>query len=193
MMIILISMLVYYEPVSHGNTGWPASTLVDGIPDIENIEEALKTGPYGRCVYESDNDVCDHQVVNLEFPDGRTASFTMVAYTSSICDRQTRLHFTHGEIIGDMNTFTVADFRTKSLKKHYPKRDLEGGHGGGDMGLMKAFVEAVATGRQDVLGTKVEEVLQSHLTVFAAEASRKEGRVVDCAEFGKKARAVLHN
>jgi hypothetical protein len=53
---------VYLDPVSQGNTRWPASTLVDGTPDIENITEALRNGPYGKCVYESDNDVCDHQV-----------------------------------------------------------------------------------------------------------------------------------
>ena len=53
---------VYYEPVSQGNTHWPASTIVDGVPDIENIGLALRDGPYGRCVYECDNDVCDNQV-----------------------------------------------------------------------------------------------------------------------------------
>lgn len=53
---------VYLEPVSCGNTHWPVSTIVDGIPDIENVTEALRSGPYGQCVYESDNDVCDHQV-----------------------------------------------------------------------------------------------------------------------------------
>jgi len=181
---------IYLEPVSYGETHWPVSTLVDGIPDIENITEALQTGPYGRCVYEHDNDVCDHQVVNLEFTDGRTASFTMVAYTSLICDRQTRLHFTHGEIVGDMSTFTVTDFRTGLKKKHYPK-DEGGGHGGGDTGLIRTFVEAVATGRQELLGTDVREVLKSHLTVFAAEASRREGRVVDCALFEKEAREKM--
>jgi predicted dehydrogenase len=160
---------------------------VDGIPDIENVTEALETGPYGKCVYESSNDVCDHQVVNLEFSDGSTASFTMVAFTSAICERQTRMHFTHGEIIGDMSTFTVTDFRTQHTQVHHPKLD-GGGHGGGDLGLMKAFVEAVATGRQDVLGTSVEEVLKSHLTVFAAEMSRKEGRVIDCVAFEREAK-----
>lgn len=59
---------VYLDPVSQGNTGWPASTLVDGIPDIENITEALQNGPYGKCVYESDNDVCDHQVCVPVYP-----------------------------------------------------------------------------------------------------------------------------
>lgn len=179
--------VVYLDPVSHGNTGWPAGAIVDGLPDIENMTEALTNGPYGKCVYESANDVCDHQVVNLEFSNGSTASFTMVAYTSLICDRQTRMHFTHGEIVGDMTNFTVTDFRKRTTKVHHPKNE-GGGHGGGDLGLIRTFVEAVRTGRQEVLGTNVGEVLKSHLTVFAAECSRKEGRVVDCVEFEKAAR-----
>lgn len=179
---------VYLEPVSNGNKNWPVSTIVDGIPDIENVTEALRTGPYGKCVYESENDVCDHQVVNLEFSNGSTVSFTMVAYTSLICDRQTRLHFTHGEIVGDMSSFTVTDFRKRSSRTHHPKNE-GGGHGGGDLGLIKTFIEAVATGRQEVLGTDVVEVLKSHLTVFAAESSRKTGRVVDCEEFERLARS----
>lgn len=181
---------IYLEPVSRGNTNWPVSTIVDGIPDIENITDALCNGPYGQCVYESDNDVCDHQVVNIEYSSGATVSFTMVAHTSLICERQTRLHFTHGEIVGDMNNFTVTDFRTGHKTTHHPKNE-GGGHGGGDLGLMRTFVEAVRTNNQELLGTDVSEVLQSHLTVFAAEASRREGTVVDCAKFEKAIRAKL--
>ncbi|KIJ37070.1 hypothetical protein M422DRAFT_178553, partial [Sphaerobolus stellatus SS14] len=96
---------IYLEPVEKGHVGWPAHVLTDGPPDIENITEALKNGPYGQCVYESSNDVVDNQVVNIEFSDGSTASFTMVAFTEAICERQTRIHFNNGELIGDMNTF----------------------------------------------------------------------------------------
>lgn len=181
---------IYLEPVSRGNTHWPASTIVDGIPDIENITDALRNGPYGQCVYESDNDVCDHQVVNIEYSSGATVSFTMVAYTSLICERQTRLHFTHGEIVGDMNHFTVTDFRTGHKTTHHPKNE-GGGHGGGDLGLIRTFVEAVRTNNQELLGTDVSEVLKSHLTVFAAETSRREGTVIDCAKFEKAIRAEL--
>ena len=53
---------VYLDPVSQGHTSWPVSILVDGVPDIENVTHALRNGPYGQCVYESDNDVCDNQV-----------------------------------------------------------------------------------------------------------------------------------
>lgn len=111
----------------------------------------------------------------------------MVAFTSLICDRQLRMHFSHGEIVGDMTKYTVNDFRAKSTKTYTPRND-GGGHGGGDKGLIRTFVEAVRTGRQDILGTDVAEVLKSHLTVFAAEASRKEGRIVDCAEYEAAAR-----
>jgi predicted dehydrogenase len=138
--------------------------------------------------YESSEPTMGYQqVVNLEFSNGVTASFTMVAYTTAICDRQTRLHFTHGELIGDMKTFTVTDFRTRQSTVHRPKLE-RGRHGGGDLGLIRTFVDAVRAGKQELVGTDVIEVLRSHLTVFAAEHSRREGKVVDCAEFEKSAR-----
>jgi hypothetical protein len=97
------------------------------------------------------------------------------------------MHFTHGEIVGDSMKFTVTDFRKDQSTIHHPKVE-GGGHGGGDMGLMRAFVEAVKTGRQEVLCTDVSEVVKSHMTVFAAEHSRMTGQVVDCVEFEKAAR-----
>ena len=100
------------------------------------------------------------------------------------------MHFTHGEIVGDMSKFTVTDFRQNSSKTHLPSNH-GGGHGGGDMGLIRTFVEAVRTGRQEVLGTDVTGILKSHLTVFAAEHSRREGSVVDCAQFERLARARI--
>jgi len=97
------------------------------------------------------------------------------------------MHFTHGEIVGDGFEYTVTDFRKNQSVVYHPKAD-GGGHGGGDSGLIRAFVEAVKTGRQEALGTDVTEVLKSHLTVFAAEHSRRTGQVVDCVEFEKLAR-----
>ncbi|KAE9410299.1 NAD(P)-binding protein [Gymnopus androsaceus JB14] len=160
--------------------------------NIENITTALKVGPYGQCVYECNNDVCDNQVVNLEFENGSTASFTMVAFTSAICNRQLRMHFTHGEIIGDMKTYTITDFRTNRTKTCHPT-DEGGGHGGGDIGLIRTFVEAVKTGNQQLLGTDVGEVLKSHMTVFAAEASRRQEKVINCVDFEQKARVAMRD
>ena len=56
----------------------------------EALKEALETGPYGKCVYHTDNDVVDHQVVNMEFENEATASFTMNAFTKDM-RRETRI------------------------------------------------------------------------------------------------------
>lgn len=122
----------------------------------------------------------------------------MVAFTTLICDRQTRLHFSNGEIVGDMKNFTVTDFRTRAHAGNTPgagqqlisppQSEGEEGHGGGDIGLISSFVRAVRAGRQEILGTNIDEILKSHLSVFAAEISRREGRVVDVLEFEKDAR-----
>jgi len=65
----------------------------DFFSDIENLEKALRDTKYGQCVYELDNNVCDHQVVNMEFQNGATASFTMVAFTEAICERKVLSNF----------------------------------------------------------------------------------------------------
>ncbi|CAG8661460.1 19278_t:CDS:10 [Cetraspora pellucida] len=72
-----------------GVVSWPISVVTD-IIDIENLTNALKNGPYGRCVYECDNDVADNQVVNLEFANGSTANITMIAFTETVCKRKTK-------------------------------------------------------------------------------------------------------
>ena len=64
--------------------------------------------------------------MNIEFSTGATASFTMIAHTKLQCERQTRIHFAFGEIVGNMSSFTVTDFRTRKSTLHAPKS--KGGH-----------------------------------------------------------------
>ena len=51
------------------------------------------------------------------------------------------------------------------------------GHGGGDGGLMEAFVRALETGDRSHILSGPDETLESHLMVFAAERSRRRGTV----------------
>lgn len=55
--------------------------------------------------------------------------------------------------------------------------DAGSGHGGGDLGLMTAFVAAVATGDRSLVRSGPEESLDSHRMIFAAERSRLAGGV----------------
>ena len=105
------------------------------------------------------------------------------------------MHFTHGELIGDMYTFTKTNFR---LPPGHPERTIrytpkveDGGHGGGDLGLIRSFVKAVREKDQSVLETDVKEILTSHLVVFAAEKSRKEGKVVSVEEYEREVREAM--
>ena len=74
--------------------------------DPEHVLEALKKGPYGRCVFHCDNTVVDHQSVDIKFENQVTASFLMTAFTDQ-CARRIRLMGTKGEIKGDMDAGTI--------------------------------------------------------------------------------------
>ncbi|KNC98940.1 uncharacterized protein SPPG_05902 [Spizellomyces punctatus DAOM BR117] len=186
------ALKLYLDKSKHDDRGWPASVVCGGGEvevDMENVHEALKIGPYGRCVYESDNDVCDHQVVNIEFEGGATASFTMVAFSELVCERQTRIHGSRGAIIGDSQTIRYTDFATGKTTVIDPGTETQGingggsGHGGGDYGLMATFIEAVAQGNASLLGCSPQQALMSHVLVFAAEEARKKRVVIDVEDY----------
>ncbi|OEJ34777.1 Gfo/Idh/MocA family protein [Streptomyces subrutilus] len=171
----------YGDRLAAGRHGWPLSVVVDEFTP-RALETALREGPYGRCVYACDNDVVDHQVVAMEFDSGATATFTMTAFTEH-ADRQTRIFGTRGELRGNGRQLRLYDFLTRGEEViglgPGGAMDAAGGHGGGDAGLMDAFVSAVATGDPGLVESGPRESLTSHLTVLAAERARREGTVVD--------------
>ncbi len=172
---------LYLTMAQLGWQGWPVSVVTDD-PTEENLRAALQGGPYGRCVYESDNDVVDNQVVILRFAGGKTASFTMTAFTQYGFDRKTRLFGTRGSIEGDGSELFLTDFvsgTTAEVEIGSSEVTEVGGHGGGDLALMDAFVSAVADGNATSLLSGPDETLESHRMVFAAERARREHRVVD--------------
>ena len=168
---------LYLGNLHKGRTGWPVNILTFDVTEA-GVMEALRTGPYGRCVYECDNDVVDNQVVNMFFEDGRTAAFTMTAFTEA-GHRRTSIFGTQGEIYGDGVKIWVTDFlndHTEVIDTQAAGASIMGGHGGGDYGLMSAFVHAVANNDPSGLLSGPDETLASHLMVFAAEqsAARKQ-------------------
>ncbi len=157
-------------------------------PTEENKLKALREGPYGRCVYHCDNDVVDHQVVNLEFAGGATAVFTMCAFTHEI-SRTLKVMGTHGELRAHMerNEVEVHDFVTRQRSVIHTASGA--GHGGGDEGLLHTFARLVRSTdpveRANPLSSASVSV-HSHLMAFAAEKSRLEGKVINLTEYEQK-------
>ncbi len=171
---------------------WPVDVVVTD-PTPEKLRAALKTGPYGRCVFRCDNDVADHQTVNLLFEGGLTASFTVSAFTET-CHRTIKLTGTQGEIRGDMeeNTLVLRPFGRKEQVFDLKEQAGEfSGHGGGDFGLLHSFFDLLASGDTQGL-TGIEASVESHVMALAAERSRIQGgRTVTLEELEKEALAQM--
>ena len=225
------------QGLGSGNTGWPIDIVV---PDIEDYiskgrpsageaavaariaEEYTDSTPsseissknwFGRCVWESDNDVNDNQVVTMTWENdplppnledrekalsgrgAKTAIFHMVAHSTKICERYSHIYGSSGQIYADSSIITVEDFTTGAKKIHRP-HIAEGGHGGGDGGLARQFILAVdavknqaarvENAQKEHLGCSLEEVIRSHAMVFAAEEARKGKVVLDFPEWWKR-------
>jgi predicted dehydrogenase len=143
--------------------------------------EEMKTGNYGRCVFRSDNDQPEHIVTSMEFEGGITANFSMEGMCS-YSGRRTRIMGTKGDIVGDMKTFTHADFLTgKKIRWEKTVTDVKGygghGHGGGDVVFISDFLEAVSKRDMSVLTSTVKASVERHVMGFRAEKSRLGGKI----------------
>ena len=175
-------------PPTYG--GWPRSTITDDPTNPDAVREALQTGPYGRCVYHCDNDVVDHQIVTMETE--ASASIALVMHGHSHREGRTlRYDGTRATLRGayffDEQRLEVHDHLTGEVE--VIELELgplgEAGHGGGDFGLMKAFVRAVRD--PDTALTTARESLESHLMAFAADEARLDGSVIDMEAFRQQA------
>ena len=157
--------------------------ITDGLPVTpKNISAALSTGPYGRCVYECDNDVCDTQQVTIKFEKGPIVDFHSVATSLKRCTRTTEIYGSLGQLVSeDPSTVVFTDFETreqevfKLVEKNSVNSDLSG-HGGCDGRFVDDLILALETGETPKTNPGV--TIFSHKMAFAAERSRKENRVV---------------
>ena len=155
----------------------------------EALAEALKTGPYGRCVYRCDNNVCDHMSIILEFDNNVTATFSLTAQTGP-CHRCIRIMCEDGEILADDGKRQIL------VRKHVSSpadtfeerimniRTNSSGHGGGDAGIMEDFTASLSA--DTFTRSAISDSVESHLMAFAIEKSRLTGAVVTLEEYRKE-------
>ncbi|MFH1856453.1 MAG: Gfo/Idh/MocA family oxidoreductase [Candidatus Omnitrophota bacterium] len=163
---------------------WPVNVITMDV-SMKGRVEAVKKGPYGRCVFHCDNTVVDHQQSCMEFEGGITVNFTM--------------NFNHEET----RTIKVSGSRA-SLQGHMGKNEIiinhylndrkeiikvptvVGGHSGGDPRLIKDFIEALQKKNTSKILTSAETSLESHLMAFAHEESRLRKKLIKMADYRKR-------
>lgn len=171
--------------VANGNTEWPVN-MIEQYPTVKNVRAALPTNQYGRCVFHCDNNVVDHQVVNLLMEGGLTVNFTMTAFTEEI-SRYSKYMGTHGQMIADMKTNVIEVERFGYPKEIIDLGTLEGheGHGGGDAVIVSDFLDYL-NGKECKGITSLADSLESHFICMAAEESRVQGgKVMELEAFRK--------
>lgn len=155
---------------------WSTHHIVTPDRSEQGILKELRKGQYGQCVYHADNDVCDHQVVNMEFQGGITAAFSLEAMTQ-YAGRRTRVMGTRGDIVGDEHILEIHQFwggKTIRWDVNQAAKDL-GGHGGGDIRLLRDFTQAVSRQDQSLLTSNLAASMESHQMGFQADVSRQYG------------------
>ncbi len=175
---------------------WPAAVLTENQTE-EGIKEAIRTGPYGRCVFHCDNTVCDHQVTALEFENGVTAAFNLSGFTNRIA-RTLKIMGEDGELRANeyANEIEITRFAANGVDQCescviHPALTSTG-HGGGDGGIVEDFL-ALLEGRSAEAASDIRYSVESHMMACAAEEARLTGNVVRIADFrarhGKKEQA----
>ena len=180
---------LYLESENDSWYDWFRDTATRKVsPSDEEVENALRNTQYGKCVFKCENDVVDHQVVNMESENGATASFNMCAFNKG--GRNIRVMGTKGEIYGDMENdiIDLFDFSTREHTVINPAScgvdgSLAGGHGGGDKGILDTLHQYLTEGYDAAWLSEIGISVENHLATFAAEASRLENKVIDVEEY----------
>ena len=141
---------------------------------------ALKTTDFGLCVFHANNDVVDHQTVNMQFRSGANVTLSMNAFNRG--GRYIRIFGTKGELFAYMKSENIEVY-TFEDKKHVeiPIRSKEesilSGHGGGDAGLIHELYDYLNGDYKGYCAADIDISVKNHLIGFAAEKSRREGTV----------------
>ncbi len=163
---------------------WPVNVLCPE-PTEEKILRALRETDYGRCVYQMDNNVVDHQIVSMRMENGATATLTMCAFTAT-GGRNIRIMGTMGEIEGNMEK-NVIRFRPFGQPEEVidvkKLTDDFSGHAGGDVRMVEDFLNLLS-GQGHGMLTAVGQSVESHYIALGAEESRlHDGESIDLKAF----------
>ena len=150
------------------------------VPTDEEVMQALQTTDYGLCVFQANNDVVDHQTVNMEFEGGANVTLSMNPFNKG--GRYIRIFGTKGELAAHMEDETISVYTLDDCQHHeIPTvaigEDILSGHGGGDAGLVCELYEYLSGDYKGYCAADIHTSVKNHLIGFAAERSRRNDTV----------------
>ena len=118
----------------------------------------------------------------MEFRDGVTASFSMNAFNAG--GRYIRIFGTGGELYAAMKdteitVHTFADGKTFRVPVTKTEESINGGHGGGDGGIIRELHQYLSGSYTGFRAADIETSVRNHFLCFAAEEARHGNLVVD--------------
>lgn len=137
------------------------------------------------CVFTSDKDIVDNQVVVLEYENNVRATFTVQMF-SDRSDRTIHISGTRGFIRGSFNSNRITVYVDgEGTKEHDIDNLATGNHGGGDAFLVRNFADSIRK-LNDPLSCCADGV-ENTVTCIGADLAREEGQVVDLSALRKNA------
>jgi predicted dehydrogenase len=138
----------------------------------EELKRALRDTDYGLCVFHANNDVNDHQIVNMEFEDGETVALSVNAF--NIGGRYIRIYGTKGELYANMSddfitVSTYEDLKTEKIPVVAADEMITGGHGGGDAGIIRDLYDYMLGDYHGFSVADIHTSVANHMIGFAAE------------------------
>lgn len=153
---------------------WPYNVLTGEPVTEEKLIAAIENGDYGRCVFHCDNNVVDHQTVQMLFENGITVTLQMNAFNLG-GGRRISVFGTYGEVYMSDTEIVLSVYGqpTEIIDVTVKAHGMEYAHGGGDSRMIDALYDMVSG--EAMLKTSLEASIESHLIGIKAEQSRLLG------------------
>ena len=156
----------------------------------ERIESLKTYNPHGLCAYKTNANVVDHQAVMIEFENGSTATHGMMC-SAQRAGRSFYILGTKGEIEGwggdgkiyirtfdPINHDNIDKGKERVIDFNNNDQSEAGGHYGGDELLARDFVDYMLGAEPSISCTSLDDSVNGHLCVYAADKSRIEEKIV---------------
>ena len=149
----------------------------------EKIESLKTNNPMGRCIYKTDADIVDRQALIVEFENGSIATHNMISGVARP-GRNVLIIGTKGEIQGflEENKFIVRTYNPANCLWEERVEEITNivagdGHSGGDSRLVNDFVNMELGLPRSISATVLDDSINGHLLVYAADESLDNGGI----------------